>query len=292
MTRLSAEIANRLSPKGGTRYGTVVSLGDGVVGVLVRGEEIEAPYVHNLYPTRSVGDRVAMVSSGSGYLVVGRVDLPLPEWNEPEELTLDPLQGWVRSMWLQLNGVWRDPSGPEEWITQFEMLGFLIGQVDYLRLLPELGINASQDNSSCWTYPPVGDRIPAGGEVLGAKVALTSAPAEFTTYVNGVPTPTSLYGPPPLVQMGLMTLSGSMPASSTTPWPASPGYAIQDMSVLPRETTGYFHLPDAWVDALVDGTANGLGIRTPSGQVWLMSDTAPLTITYRTPYVPDEEETI
>lgn len=113
---LTREVLARTAKRPNVRYGTVSSASNGLANVRIGSTVVEnATWLSGYLP--SVGDRVAVLASGTGWLILDAVERVQRAYNEPETILVPPFR--IGSKWnpqwsASWDGSYVDPDAPPQ----------------------------------------------------------------------------------------------------------------------------------------------------------------------------------
>lgn len=290
-----ARAVNRKAGRGEIlRYGLVTDVDVSSLTVQVGGETVAGlPWLDSYTPTE--GDRVAILSSRSSLLVLGKVTTIASGYDEPRTERIRPTHWTARSRVI-LGESW--DGHPAEMDEEAAWAG---GAYDVWGPVPEDGFLEWYQGLAypprgddlpnyhpglMWTcmgvrYPDLSQVLPADAEVLSIGVRLKHADWRYVlTQANPRPV---LHG----LDIDLGEEYDDFPAGpNDPPFPAVSGFEDLIADPIPVGTASTFMLPDAWVEALVAGDITGLLAWSPLEENSIVFDAYgcwDLYVTYVTP---------
>lgn len=282
-----ADVIARASSEGTVRYGTVTASSSSGVDLQIAGEAIpNLPWLDSYTP--ALGDRVAVLSTSSGWLVLGKVTAPTMLYDEPTTIMVEPDVRWYHRRQVSTDGwdgyyepdgtpVW-DPNPVEQtptepWVEsppdELEGTGWYN---DPRHPTGAFGVMESPSGDSSlinysstrdrqavsFHYPNIADRLPSGAVVHSISFPVRND--------RNDPVGRQYEGKPVLwVSAHALSPSTTIPSRpySQTPVPFVSGFTDWEAGRVEPGQIGSFTLPEAWATAFLSGTLTGLTLYGP-----------------------------
>lgn len=280
MGTLVDQVLNRTADKALVRYGTIESTSDGLASVRMGTAVVEnVTWLSHYLP--AIGDRVAVLASGSGWLILGAVERVQRAYKEPETILVQPTRRGGMSNWLwsdswddSLSTPSPDPKAPdpltEGWQNVFSSSVYWLNSGS--SLYEDVNYSYSQAGGSYLNYVPSnGEKAmflwyPNIADLLPVEAVIQSVAFVVRLFREGEGTqlrpPLEPANPSRITLHAQNASSAGESATGLPPETYFVGEPLRAEGARPGDLVT-MPLPDEWISGMESGSITGLALWEP-----------------------------